>query len=121
MPDIRKPAGFAGSCRGALQGIAYSLRTEKHLRFHFFAAVVVVLAGAYFHLSGVHWLFIIYAIGSVLVAELFNTALERAIDLAEPRYHPLAGLGKDVASGAVLVSTIQAVVIGIIIFGPYLF
>lgn len=115
-----KPAGFLQSCRGACKGISYSLRREKHLRFHFFAAAVVILSGLYFNIARVDWLFIMYAIGSVITAELFNTALERTIDLTQPTFHPMAGIAKDIASGAVLVTAIQAVIIGFMIFRPYI-
>ena len=115
-----KPTGFVQSCKGACRGIVYSFQTEKHLRFHFFAAFIVVAFGLYIGLAREDWLFVIYAIGSVIVAELFNTALERNIDLTQPTYHPLAGIAKDIASGAVLITAIQAVVIGIIVFSPYL-
>lgn len=120
MADTRKTADFFTSCKAAGKGITYALKTEKHLRFHTITAVVVVLAGLYFHLLPVQWLFILYAIGSVIVAELFNTAIEKAFDLVEPDYNPQAGIGKDIAAGAVLVTAIQAVIIGIIIFGPYI-
>jgi len=121
MERLKKPTSFLASCKGACQGIAYSLQTEKHLRFHFFAALLVVTAGLFFQLNLVNWLFITYAIGSVIVAELFNTALERIVDLIKPDYHPLAGMAKDIASGAVLVAAVQAVIIGTLIFGPYVF
>lgn len=117
----KKPIPFAQSFARAWKGIVYSLQTESHLRFHFFASLVVVGCGLIFRVKNTEWLFIIYAIGSVVIAELFNTALERAVDLSHPEYHPLAGLAKDIASGAVLIAAIQAVIIGIIIFGAYIF
>lgn len=115
-----KPTSFFQSCKGACRGISYSLKTEKHLRFHFFAAIIVISFGFYIDLARQDWLFVLYAIGSVIVAELFNTALEKSVDLTQPSYHPLAGMAKDIASGAVLFTAVQAVVIGIIIFTPYL-
>ena len=122
MPENQKlkPTGFVQSCKGACRGISYSLKTEKHLRFHFFATLIVISFSLYLGLAREDWLFVIYAIGSVLVAELFNTALERSVDLTQPTYHPIAGIAKDIASGAVLITAIQAVVIGIIVFTPYL-
>lgn len=121
MQKVKKPTSFLASCKGAWRGIAYSLQTEKHLRFHFFASLLVIAAGLIFHLTLVNWLFITYAIGSVIVAELFNTALERTVDLIKPDFHPMAGMAKDIASGAVLVTAIQAVIIGTLIFWPYVF
>ena len=112
---------FGQSLKRACRGIIYSLKTEKNMRFHFLAALLVIVVGFILRISKIHWLFIIYAIGSVLVAELFNTSLERAIDLAKPAVHPLAGIAKDIAAGAVLVTAIQAVIIGYVVFGAYLF
>jgi len=91
------------------------------MRFHFFISLLVVISGFVFHLSGIQWLFVTYAISSVLVAELFNTALERTVDLAKPNLDPLAGMAKDIAAGAVLITTIQAVIVGSVIFGSYIF
>lgn len=118
---LKKTTTFIKSCERACKGIAYSLKTERHLRFHFFASSLVIATGLYLKLKSSEWLFIIVAIGSVLVAELFNTALERAVDLSKPGFHPIAGIAKDIASGAVLVAAIQAVIIGIIVFFPYVF
>ncbi|RNC29881.1 MAG: Undecaprenol kinase [Candidatus Dichloromethanomonas elyunquensis] len=114
-------SSFLNSFRGACQGIFHSLKTEKHLRFHLFAAFLVIVSGVLLKFSRLNWLLLTYAIGSVITAELFNTAVERVIDLVQPGYHPLAGAAKDIASGAVLVTAVQAVVIGIILFGPYFF
>lgn len=120
MPENLKPTGFIQSCRKACRGVAYSLKTEKHLRFHFFASAIVISFSLYLRLAREDWLFVIYAMGSVIVAELFNTALERAVDIVQPSYHPIAGIAKDIASGAVLVTAVQAIIIGIIVFTPYL-
>ncbi len=119
--SVNKPMTFLQCCYKALNGIIFSLKTERHLRFHFFASSVVIMLGFYLRLEPVKWLFVIYAMGSVIVAELFNTALERTIDLVQPGFHPMAGMAKDIASGAVLVTAIQSVIIGILILGPYLY
>jgi diacylglycerol kinase (ATP) len=119
--SVNKPTSFWQSCQGALNGIIFSLKTERHLRFHFFASIVVILLGMYVRLELAEWLFVIYAMGSVIVAELFNTALERTIDLVQPGFHPMAGIAKDIAAGAVLVTAVQSVIIGILVFGPYLY
>ncbi len=71
--------------------------------------------------SRFEWLILILAIGSVIGAEVMNSALEIVVDMVQPNFHPLAGMAKDVAAGAVLVTVIQAVVIGMIVFSPPLF
>lgn len=64
------------------------------------------------------WAILLLTIGSVIAAEVMNTAIEIVVDLVQPNFHPLAGMAKDVAAGAVLMTAIQAVAVGIVIFGP---
>jgi len=116
-----KPYSFGQSLKAAVKGIGYTVKTERHFRFHIGAALAVVFLGLILKVSLTDWLFLIYAIGCVLITELLNTALERAVDLACPEFKELAGTAKDIAAGAVLAAAIQAVLIGIIIFGPYIF
>jgi len=116
----REHASFSKSLKSAFRGIVYAFNTESHLRFHFLAALAVLTAGFLLNITGIQWLFIIYAVGSVIVAELLNTALENTVDLIKAEFHPLAGKAKDIAAGAVLVAAVQAVLIGLIVFGPYI-
>lgn len=79
---------------------------------------MVFILGCLVDLSGLEWAIISLTVFLVLVAELFNTALERVIDLiVGDRYHPLAKTAKDVAAGAVFLAAVNAVIIGCIIFG----
>ena len=66
------------------------------------------------------WMIIILCIGVVIAAELFNTAIEKLVDLVSPQQHPVAGQVKDIAAGAVLVCAATAAIIGLIVFIPYL-
>jgi len=116
-----QPYSFGQSLKAAVRGIGYTVRTERHFRFHLVAALAVVFLGLILKISLTDWLFLIYAIGCVLITELLNTALERAVDLACPEYKGLAGLAKDIAAGAVLVAAVQAVFIGVLIFFPIIF
>lgn len=120
MSGTQRGAGFGQSLGQAWRGLVYTWKTQGHLRFHGFAALVVLLAAWWLGADAQEWLALIYAIGSVITAETFNTALETAVDLAHPDFHPLAGTTKDVAAGAVLVTAVQAVVIGLIVFIPKL-
>lgn len=81
--------------------------------------ILVIVVGVYFRITHVEWMVLILAGGFVLVSEAFNTAFEIDINLTSPKYHPYAKDTKDVAAGAVLISTITALVVGIFIFGPY--
>ncbi len=104
----------------ALNGIRHAAVTQLNFRVHVVAAIVAVGAGYALHISAVEWLWIILCIAMVLAAELFNTALEFLTDLVSPEYNKKAGLVKDMAAGAVLITAICALVIGLIIFVPKL-
>jgi diacylglycerol kinase len=104
----------------AFAGIAYCLRTQRNFRIHMLAAVLVGIVGGLLGLSGVEWAVLALTVTMVLAAEMVNTVVEAAVDLASPGLHPLAKTAKDVAAGAVLVTALGAVVIGGCIFVPHL-
>lgn len=97
------------------------LASQHNAWVHAFATVVVTALGFYFTLAKSEWCWIVLAIVAVWTAEALNTAFEILTDVASPDFHPLAGKAKDVAAGAVLISAIGAVIIGLIIFGPHVF
>ncbi len=102
----------------ALRGIWLVIKTQRNFRIHLFAAVIAILAGLFFNLSHNEWAILILTIFAVFSAEAFNTAIEKIIDLVCPEYNKLAGEAKDIAAGAVLLTAIMAVIIGLIIFLP---
>jgi diacylglycerol kinase (ATP) len=104
----------------ALNGIWHATATQLNFRVHLVAALVAVYAGYALHISKNEWLWIILCIALVLVAELFNTAVEFLVDLVSPEYNKKAGLVKDMSAGAVLITAIGALVIGMVIFVPKL-
>ncbi|RKP55223.1 diacylglycerol kinase family protein [Cohnella endophytica] len=106
------------SFRCAIAGIYAALRGERHMQFHFAAAIAVVAAGFWLQVGREDWLWLSAAIAVVWVAELFNTAIERVVDMASPGMHPLAKAAKDTAAGAVLVTSLFAVIVGVIVLGP---
>lgn len=109
---------FFKSFQYALKGIAQGVLSERNMRFHTFAAVVVLVAGYLTGLSMNEWMIIIILIGGMIALELMNTAIEKAVDLITEEFHPLAGQAKDLAAGAVLVFAICSAIIGMIIFIP---
>lgn len=109
------------SFRCAWQGIAACVSRERNMKIHLFAAAAVTAAGLIFKISKTEWMVCLIFFALVMGAELFNTAIEAAVDLACPREHPKAKLAKDAAAGAVLVCAIFAAIAGIIIFLPKLF
>lgn len=103
----------------AWKGIKSCVGKEQNLSFHLIATVVVVTAGWLWHITRTEWMIVLVCIGMVIAAELFNSAIERLVNLVSPERHPLAGQVKDIAAGAVLVCAIAAAIIGLIIFMPY--
>lgn len=118
MGKYRKTSSFWRSFGQAYRGILYSWKTQRHLRFHIVTGAIVLLAAWWVRLTRWEWAILLLTIGSVLAAEVMNTAVEIVVDLVQPNFHPLAGMAKDVAAGAVLVTAIQAVAVGIVLFGP---
>ncbi|TCC93236.1 diacylglycerol kinase family protein [Pedobacter frigiditerrae] len=104
----------------SFNGLSYAFRTQLSFRVHCLAAVLVVLLGLYFKLNSYEWLWIAIAIAVVVILELVNTAIEILVDLVSPEQNPKAGAIKDVASAAVLIGGLMALVIGLIIFVPKL-
>lgn len=109
------------SFRFAFIGIGRMLASQHNAWIHASATMAVVLVGFYFNFTKDEWSFIIVSIVAVWVAEALNTSLELLADVASPEFHPLVEKAKDVAAGAVLISAIGALIIGLTIIIPYLF
>jgi diacylglycerol kinase (ATP) len=101
-----------GPFKVALSGIVFTFRTQKHMRFHLYVVMIVLLLGVITKLGLREILVLLFTISLVLVAEMFNSAIEATVDLVSPSYHPLAKFAKDIAAGAVLITTIIALVVG---------
>jgi len=112
--------GRLRSLRFALRGIAVMLRTQHNAWLHAVATAAVCAAGVALRLSAGEWCWIVLAIVAVWTAEALNTAFEFLTDVASPSFHPLTEKAKDVAAGAVLISALGAVAIGLLVLGPRL-
>lgn len=113
---IKRAKSFAHAGRGILVFI----KTTHNAWIHIAALIVAIALGLFLRINAVEWMMLVFAAGMVLAAEAFNTAIEIDIDLTSPEYHPYARDTKDVAAGAVLISAITALIIGLFIFVPYL-
>jgi len=102
----------------AFRGWLHVLKTQHNAWIHLVFASVVILAGLWLQLKPFDWAIIVLTIAMVFTAEFINTAIEAVVDLASPVHHPLAKVGKDVGAGAVLVSALAGIVIGLLILGP---
>jgi undecaprenol kinase/diacylglycerol kinase (ATP) len=120
QPARSEFARFVAGFGYAFHGLWWTLRTQRNMRVHALAALLVTLAGFFLHVSAVEFAMLYVAITGVVIAEMFNTVCELCVDLASPEYHPLARIAKDVAAGAVLLSALLAVVIGVFVLGPHL-
>lgn len=109
----------ARSFTHASRGIQIFIKTTHNAWIHLFVLIIAIGLGIYFHITTTEWMFLVLAAGLVLVSEAFNTAIEIDINLTSPTYHPYAKDTKDVAAGAVLISTITSIIIGVLIFGHY--
>ena len=109
---------FKFSFRNALIGIKTAYRSQRNLRIHLFIAVIVIIAAIFLKVSYFDWLILILSIMLVIIAELFNTALEFTVDLSSPEFSHQAKKAKDVSAAGVLVTSLFAVLIGILIFFP---
>jgi len=104
--------------RYAFRGIVLLLRYTPHARIHLLATFAVVVAGIVFEISTAEWATVMVAAGMVWSSEAMNTALEKLTDLASPDIHPLAGMAKDLAAGAVLLASIFALAVAAFVFIP---
>lgn len=104
----------------ALSGLQCLLREEAHARLHLLATLLVLAAGWWLQISLADWGQLTLVIALVWLAEGLNTALERLADAAVPEQHPLIGKAKDIAAGSVLLVAAFAVVMGLLVFLPYL-
>lgn len=121
-PSGHPPFTFSGRIRSfkyAFAGVWTMLKSQHNAWVHACATVALVAAGLVLDISAAEWCWLVLAVMAVWTAEAFNTAVEFLADAAAPEYHPLIKHSKDVAAGAVLISAIGAVVIGLLVLGPY--
>ena len=105
----------------ALHGLKFMFQTERNMRIHSFIALGVILASILLEVRHIELLFVCFSIALVFVAEAANTAFELLLDFVHGnKYHPNIKLLKDITAGGVLIAAMNALVIGIIIFGPKL-
>jgi diacylglycerol kinase (ATP) len=104
----------------AFEGIIHVLRTQRNMRIHFLAAVVVLVAAVATGVSRLELIALLLATAFVMIAEMINTAIEGAVDVSTTSFDPNAKLAKDIAAGAVLIATVNAVAVGYLVFSEQL-
>jgi len=112
----RRTPSIIESFNYAFEGIIHVLRTQRNMRIHFTIALVVLIAALAVDVSRLELIALLLAIAFVLIAEMINTAVEGAIDVATTSFDPMAKLAKDIAAGSVLIATVNAIAIGYLVF-----
>jgi len=100
----------------AIDGIIYTLKTQRNMKVHFLAAIAVLFLSLFLKVSKLEVLILFFTISLVIIAEMINTSIEAAIDLITDKYHELAKIAKNVAAGAVLIASLNAIIVGYMIF-----
>jgi diacylglycerol kinase (ATP) len=112
----RRGPSIVESFNFAFEGIIHVLRTQRNMRIHFAVATLVLVAALFSGVDKLELIALLLAIAFVLIAEMLNTAVEAAIDVATTSFDPMAKLAKDIAAGAVLIATGVAVAVGYLVF-----
>ena len=115
-----RAATVASSFRYAFAGLRYLLWTQRNAKIHTAIGLAAVALGFVLGIDRNEWLTLTLMITIVLAAEGINTAIEAAVDLASPTYHPLAKIAKDVGAGTVLITAVASVIVGLLLFLPHL-
>ncbi len=115
MSARRSPTIF-DSFNYAFEGIIHVLRTQRNMRIHFVVATIVLVLALVFGVSKIELIALLISITFVLISEMLNSADEGAIDVATTPFDPMAKLAKDVAAGAALIATINAIAVGYLVF-----
>lgn len=107
-----KSVGFA------VKGAYKLITTEHSVMVQSSLAVIMIIAGFYFHISREEWMMQVLAFGLVLSVESLNTAVEKIADFVHPEFHDRIGFIKDIAAGAVMFAAMAAIAIGLLIYVP---
>ena len=114
-----KKRSLLHSLNDAVDGFIYVVRHERNMRIHFCLGFLVLLLGIYLGLSQLEWVILCTVISFVFAMEVFNTALEESMDLVKTSTHPQIRLIKHVSAAAVLISALNALVVGFFIFSNH--
>lgn len=111
-----KKQNLIQSFNSAIEGFIYVVKTQRNMRLHFLVAILVLLLGIYLNLEKVEILLLFIAICFVMLAEMFNTAIEMNTDLLGENFNPMVRIIKDISAGCVLVASLNAFIVGYLLF-----
>ena len=118
---MKRSSQFSKSFFFALRGLRYVIINERNFQNELIIGIFVVFAMLYYHVTRPEMVVLFMVVMAVLIMELLNTIMERIVDILKPRIHPYARLIKDLMAAGVLLTSILAVIVGLIIFIPYIF
>jgi diacylglycerol kinase (ATP) len=114
--SARRAPGVLDSFNFAFEGIIHTLRTQRNMRIHLAVAFIVIVTALIVNVTKLELIALLISITFVLIAEMINTAVEAAIDIATTSFDPMAKLAKDIAAGAVLIASVNAIAVGYLVF-----
>jgi len=109
------------SFRHAFAGMYHALQNHQNLKVHIAAAVFTTIITIFLDIPKVEFLMVVFAIMFVIFAEMVNTSIEEMTDLITQEHRQEAKIAKDIASAAVLIASIFAIVVALVVFVPRLF
>ena len=109
-PDFRRSFLFA------IQGFRTAVTTERNIKVMLAVGALAVVAGVVLQIDLLSWAIVLLCCAVVIMAELFNTAVETVVDLVSPEFHPLAGRAKDIAAAAVWFLSFVVAVVGVLVY-----
>lgn len=112
----KKNRSIIDAFNNAIDGVLYTFKNERNMKIHYMCAILVLFGSLFFEFNKLEMIILILLIGQVVMFEMINTAVEKAIDGITTEIHPLLKVAKDVAAGAVLISSIISVVCGYLLF-----
>lgn len=107
---------FVESFNAAIEGFIYVLKTQVNMRIHFLAALFIILLAIYLNFTSLEMLVLCITVTFVLGAEMVNTTVELVVDMVKTEFHPIARIIKDISAGTVLLASINAVIVGYLLF-----
>ncbi len=110
--------GLVKSFGHAAKGLRLVIKSERNARLHLVLAVIAIIWAIALHFSAVAITLVVLAIATVIAAEVFNTVIEKLLNVVDPNHNPRVAEIKDMAAGAVLITALAALAIGIILFVP---
>ena len=116
MKSKWKNKNFFEALKNSSNGIVHAVKEQKNLKIQLFITLIVVIFSIVLQINKIESLFICMSISFVIFAEVFNTAIEKTVDLVTEEYNEKAKIAKDIAAGAVTIASINAVIVGIIVF-----